>query len=856
MIMSENWIFLTSELLVTYWIHSSIFIGTALIALRLKQIAPDAVGESLIKLALFLAIATSLLQVAQPFDFPQSPQFLKAEWQVKQSPSQQISKHNNQTSLGSSSMPNIPIINLSDLNQSGLNQSSLAHPSLTQSSPNESNFALASPNLASPIPSTHNPSTHSQQKINQAIVNQSSIAATPTQFLLNRNNVPTLITLGWLSIAFILLASKVIQQFKLKRLLTCRQTLTNKQVMIDFDQLLKTTSLSKNIRLSESTKIGSPIALANNEIVLPANFTSNFTRSQIQAALAHELAHIKRKDGLWLWLCLLNESVFFFQPLNKLLNKNIYQFAEHRSDDLAALWTGNPRALAEALSIAANSTYETNQLKMVPTMSSNKSTLLARVESLIINQKNKTKRLALALAGFLSAFIFLMAPGISINAAPEETLATKSPVAPVAPVASQDIKTPQPHKPVKVPEALNAPKTTKLAKTNSRNIYKTGNGSNFTMNSNHNGINIKIEAKMAGELRFNDQETEILDFPENSELDITYDDDENIRRLIINRKSGEAQYTFYDDNNEQPYDEKAKQWFASVIPEILRTTGFNAKSRVARIKKIAGDEGVLAEVDLIGSDYIEATYMVHLFNLSKLSDKNIRKSFKAMQDIGSDFEMARALKTMVKTQVFSSAKIWRDFFDSAESIGSDFELAGVLKTSIPYLNDDEVTHKAYFNASKEIGSDFEMRGVFVEFLEQHKAGDEALIAMFTAADNIGSDFEMASLLIKSGEKLGDSDSVFQAYLNASKEIGSDFEMSKVFKSLLANNISDQQLASMLDIAADNIGSDFELADLLMKVLDNYQLNDNTETAFRDAITSVGSRFEKGKVTNKLFDKTN
>ena len=84
--MSENWIYITSELLVTYWIHSSIFVGAALIALKLKKIAPDALGESLLKLSLLLAIVTSSLQVFQPFELSRSLQLLNTEWQVQAAP--------------------------------------------------------------------------------------------------------------------------------------------------------------------------------------------------------------------------------------------------------------------------------------------------------------------------------------------------------------------------------------------------------------------------------------------------------------------------------------------------------------------------------------------------------------------------------------------------------------------------------------------------------------------------------------------------------------------------------------------------------------------------------------------------
>ena len=57
--------------------------------------------------------------------------------------------------------------------------------------------------------------------------------------------------------------------------------------------------------------------------------------------LAHELAHLVRRDPQWLVLACLVERAFFFQPLNRLASRGIMESAEYLADDWAAHRSGH-----------------------------------------------------------------------------------------------------------------------------------------------------------------------------------------------------------------------------------------------------------------------------------------------------------------------------------------------------------------------------------------------------------------------------------------------------------------------------------------------------------------------------------
>ena len=84
-------------------------------------------------------------------------------------------------------------------------------------------------------------------------------------------------------------------------------------------------------------------------IWLPASLLTRLPPEQLEALLAHELAHIRRLDWLWNALQCAAESLLFFHPAAWWLGRRIRQEREHACDDLAVAACGDAIALAEAL---------------------------------------------------------------------------------------------------------------------------------------------------------------------------------------------------------------------------------------------------------------------------------------------------------------------------------------------------------------------------------------------------------------------------------------------------------------------------------------------------------------------------
>jgi beta-lactamase regulating signal transducer with metallopeptidase domain len=84
-------------------------------------------------------------------------------------------------------------------------------------------------------------------------------------------------------------------------------------------------------------------------IWLPLSLLTRLPREQLEALLAHELAHVARCDWLWNGLQCLLESLLFFHPATWWLGRLIRHERELACDELAVQASGDAIALAEAL---------------------------------------------------------------------------------------------------------------------------------------------------------------------------------------------------------------------------------------------------------------------------------------------------------------------------------------------------------------------------------------------------------------------------------------------------------------------------------------------------------------------------
>lgn len=110
--------------------------------------------------------------------------------------------------------------------------------------------------------------------------------------------------------------------------------------------------VARAVRLANSALVQTPTVMGwlRPVILMPAGCLVGLSTIQVEAILAHELAHIRRHDYLVGILQSVVETFLFYHPAMWWVSKQVRQEREHCCDDLAVRASGDSLAYAKALS--------------------------------------------------------------------------------------------------------------------------------------------------------------------------------------------------------------------------------------------------------------------------------------------------------------------------------------------------------------------------------------------------------------------------------------------------------------------------------------------------------------------------
>jgi beta-lactamase regulating signal transducer with metallopeptidase domain/Skp family chaperone for outer membrane proteins len=122
---------------------------------------------------------------------------------------------------------------------------------------------------------------------------------------------------------------------KVGRILHNARPVDDERLQAALAQVASTFSLSKPLRVVESSHVNSPVAagILRTAIVLPRGLLDRVSRDELRAILLHEGAHVIRGDHLTLWLERLLAAGFWFHPLVHLLNRRLDRAREEVCDN-------------------------------------------------------------------------------------------------------------------------------------------------------------------------------------------------------------------------------------------------------------------------------------------------------------------------------------------------------------------------------------------------------------------------------------------------------------------------------------------------------------------------------------------
>jgi len=221
-------------------------------------------------------------------------------------------------------------------------------------------------------------------------------------------SLPLVVVLLWGLIALASSLYYVARRLILIGRLADRRAVSDGPLAATLAELRHTTGYRRRVHLTMARTISSPVALGLSEICVPELALSELGMEQQRSMLAHELAHLARRDSLWLAGASLIERCFFFQPLNRLARRELETTAEYLSDEWAMRKTGSAVSLAKCLATVAEWIQASPLGVPVAGLSERRSLLVSRISRLLEGggrlPQNPASRLgwaALATAGVM-----------------------------------------------------------------------------------------------------------------------------------------------------------------------------------------------------------------------------------------------------------------------------------------------------------------------------------------------------------------------------------------------------------------------------------------------------------------------
>ncbi len=178
------------------------------------------------------------------------------------------------------------------------------------------------------------------------------------------------------------------------------------------EALAQRISLDKPVQLLESALVKVPMVVGYLKpvILMPVGAVNQLMPEQVEAIIAHELAHIARHDFILNILQSIVEALFYFNPAVWWISTSIRTERENCCDDIAVKMCGNSFTYARALVSLQELVFRAPALAM--TFGKSRHQLLNRVKRILNQPQNKSNIMEkLTATGMLLVAILMISFG-------------------------------------------------------------------------------------------------------------------------------------------------------------------------------------------------------------------------------------------------------------------------------------------------------------------------------------------------------------------------------------------------------------------------------------------------------------
>ena len=556
----------------------------------------------------------------------------------------------------------------------------------------------------------------------------------------------------------------------------------------------------------------SPLVTPGGDICLPSWSLQRLTPLQQQAVLAHELAHLLRRDPAWRLAAQLMAKLGCLQPLNALALRRLDAVAEQACDDWAARACGAPQALAESLYHCAQALKAQRLPALASAMAARHSPLMQRIRHLMEHPMNtEIPKSRPMLRWSIAAAVLLVATAL--------------------------------------PAIV-------VGKSGDAGRYSLGElfgqllpGGQQLMTIRSTSPSGELRIKLRGSVTFNDTEDSVLSLTGQLTLDETRDGTHRHAVFEPDAKAATIKRVYSLNGLEQAPDAEGQRWLAEMLGMASEQI-YGSKARMQRLFARGGIELVLADVEKARDDGSRRRRIEALLSLGEQEDATLARVLALVAPMNSDFERSAALRSVLGHRTLSP-DLQLGVLAALKGVDSDFERRQVLEALNAQLGDSPALLAAWQTALKPIDSDFELRSVIQNLMERPEPSPAQIDAALQACLQLKADFEHRSALEAVARRLKNpSTALVSVYAKSAQHIESDFERRAALSAMLERQPLERESYLALLDAAEGMHSDFERLSLLTAVAAHMPADRELIERYRQRARGL-SDFERGQAEKAL-----
>jgi beta-lactamase regulating signal transducer with metallopeptidase domain len=576
-------------------------------------------------------------------------------------------------------------------------------------------------------------------------------------------------------------------------------------------RLIERLAPGRVVRIFESSRIAVPVMLGwlRPVVLMPAAALAGLSTTQVEALIAHELAHIRRHDYLVNLFQSVIETLLFYHPAVWWVSRQVREDREHCCDEVAL---GVCDRLVYATALA-----ELASIKGSPrlALAATDGPLLDRVRR-ILGAPNPSR----PTTGWWPVFLIVL---IIVAAIPTAFMASGGRL-----TAAQVVVPPS--------AVAGAPR--------SEMTTRTGTGSMSFRDNNE-----RVQIQWTGAFRLTPDERDVEWIEPGARVKVS----NGARWLatgveVIGGVDGTLDRHHFVRGFEKAFEPQGRAYLALSLQRLIGHTSLNAAVRVDRLLTQGGPEAVLAEIGRLESDSTRGLYYRLLVEQANLAGEPLVGIVTRAVGSVSDSALAGMIDT-ASTRVDNEAQRVA-LAGAAKRIASGSYRLRALRAIMPDRMSSALA-AAVLDAAGGL-SDSTRASLLMELVEHGGLTPATRDLYFASVDGISSATYRGRVLRSVSASPDVPDVIVHSVLDSARAVSTDVERARIVQAAIAGSGVTAATAPKILGVASAVQSSTQRTAMLIDFIEKGGLTDQTAAGFFPLVSSLSSSSSQRKVLDAVL----